>query len=125
MTRLPVILRIVVLALLVFALALPSFWRPASVAGRVVRIRSAGDLAKVAGLLAGDAPAAVSYESSAAPADGDLDALAAVAEVAPVYAALPRDVRLVDAAATARALAGRAAAVSFRVHGPGNDSARV
>lgn len=125
MTRLPIVLRVVVLALLVLAVALPSFWRPASVAGRVVRIRSARDLANVEALLAGDAPAVVSYESSAAPADGDLDALAAVADVAPVYAALPGDVRLVEASATARALAGRAAAVSFRVHGPGNDSARV
>ncbi|HET7460998.1 MAG TPA: hypothetical protein VFJ82_07110, partial [Longimicrobium sp.] len=89
MTRLPAVLRIVVLALLVLALAVPSLWRPASVAGRVVRIRAAGDLANVQGLLAGDAPAAVSYESPAAPSGTDLDALAALADVAPVFAAPP------------------------------------
>jgi len=125
MTRLPAILRIIVLALLALALALSSLWRPASVAGRVVRIRSGGDLAKPGALLTGAAPAAISYESSVAPTSAGLETLSAAAERAPVFAAAPREVRLVEAWATARALAGRAAAVSFRVRGPGDDSARV
>ncbi len=125
MTRLPAILRAVVLALLVAALALPSLWRGESVAGSVVRIRSAGDLAKAGEMLAGAAPAAVSYESPLAPSAGDLETLAAAADRAPVFAAAPAAVRLVEASATARPLAGRAAAVSFRAHGPAGDSARV
>jgi len=123
--RLPAILRAAVLALLVLALALPSLWRPAGVAGSIVRIRSAGDLAKVGALLAGAAPAAVSYESPVAPSAADLETLAAAADGAPVFAATPRAVRAVEAQATARPLAGRAAAVSFRVHGTAGDSTRV
>jgi hypothetical protein len=123
--RLPAVLRILVLAILVLALALPSLWRPASVAGSIVRIRSAADLARVGEMLAGAAPAAISYESPLAPSAAGLETLAAAAERAPVFAAAPRAVRLVDATATARPLAGRAAAVSFRVHGPVGDSARV
>ncbi|HEU4558366.1 MAG TPA: hypothetical protein VFS20_10970 [Longimicrobium sp.] len=125
MSRLPAILRAAVLALLVLALVLPSLWRPASVAGRVVRIRSSADLAKPEALLAGAAPAAVSWEAPAAPTAAELETLAAIADRVPVFAAAPRDVRLVEASATARPLAGRAAAVSFRVRGPADDSARV
>ncbi|HYH80613.1 MAG TPA: hypothetical protein VEX86_12490 [Longimicrobium sp.] len=129
MTRLPAavpaVLRVIVLALLVLALALPSLWRPESVAGRVVRIRSAGDLSNPAALLGGDAPAAIAYESPLAPSAAELETLAAAAERTPVFATAPRNVRSVDATATARPLAGRAAAVSFRVHGPAGDSARV
>jgi len=125
MTRLPAILRIIVLALLAGALALPSLWRPASVAGRVVRVRAAKDLANPEALLAGAPPAVVSYEAVTAPTPAELEALAAVAERAPVFAAAPPTARLVDASASPRMLAGRAAAVSFRVHGPAGDSARV
>ncbi|HET7232993.1 MAG TPA: hypothetical protein VFJ16_23490 [Longimicrobium sp.] len=125
MSRLPAILRILVLSLLVLAVAVPGLWRPASVAGRMVRIRSPGDLVSPHALLAGDAPAAVSYEAATALTEGEIETLAAVAERAPVFASAPRGVRVVEARATARALAGRAAAVSFRVHGPAGDSARV
>jgi hypothetical protein len=125
MTRLPALLRAAVLALLVLALVLPSLWRPASVAGRVVRIRSSADLAKPGALLAGEAPAALSYEAPRAPTAAELETLAGIAERAPLYAAAPGGVRLVEATATARPLAGRAAAVSFRVHGGPGDSARV
>jgi hypothetical protein len=125
MTRLSAILRAVVLALLVVALALPSLWRAESVAGSIVRIHSAADLAKAGAMLASAAPAAVSYESPLAPSAAGLETLAAAADRAPVFAAAPRAVRLVEASATARPLAGRAAAVSFRVHGPAGDSARV
>ena len=125
MTRLPLILRAAVLALLVLALALPSLWHPASIAGRVVRLRSAADLAGSDALLAGPAPAATVYESAAPPSPGQLETLAAAAERAPLYGVVPATARLVDAATTARPLAGRAAAVSFRLHGTPGDSARA
>src|SRR4051794_26154470 len=124
MTRLPAILRAIVLALLVLALALPSLWRPASVAGRVVRIGAPSDLAKP-GLLAGAAPAATVYESATPPSPTELETLAAAAGRAPLFGVLPATARSVDASATARPLAGRAAAVSFRLHGAPGDSARV
>lgn len=125
MNRLPAVLRALVLALLALALALPSPWRPALVAGRVVRLGGAADLARSDALLAGPAPAATVYASAAPPSPGELETLAAAAERAPLFGVLPSSARLVDAATTARPLAGRAAAVSFRLHGAPGDSARV
>ncbi|HSU14567.1 hypothetical protein [Longimicrobium sp.] len=125
MTRLPLVLRACVLALLVLALALPSLWRPASVAGRVVRLRTASDLAKAGALLGGLPPAATIYESATPPSPNELETLAAAAGRAPLFGVLPATARLVDASATARPLSGRAAAVSFRLHGAPGDSARV
>jgi hypothetical protein len=125
MSRLPVILRALVLSVLVLALALSSLWRPASVAGRIVRIRDAGDLTKASASLAGAAPAATMYEAASAPSPEQLEKLAAQAGRAPLFGVMPRAAHVVEASATAHPLAGRAAAVSFRVHGPPGDSARV
>jgi hypothetical protein len=125
MTRLPIVLRALVLTVLVLALALPSLWKAPTVAGRVVRLRTKADLAKLDALLAGSPPAAAVYESPAPPSPGQLDALAAIAERAPLFGVLPPAARLVDATATAHPLAGRAAAVSFRLHAAPGDSARV
>jgi hypothetical protein len=125
MSRLPALLRALLLALLAAALLLPSLWRSQSAAGRRVRIRSAADLAHPDSLLAGSAPAAVLYEADHPPTAAELDALATAAARAPLFVAAPRDVRLVDATATANPLAGRAAAVSFRVHAPPGDSGRA
>jgi len=125
MTRLPGILRALILLLLAAALLLPSFWRASPAAGRAVRIRSAADLGRADSLLAGSPPAALAYESKQPPTAAELETLSAAAERAPLFVAAPEGVRLVEAAATARPLAGRAAAVSFRVRGPAGDSARV
>ncbi|MBV9110880.1 MAG: hypothetical protein JO306_15845 [Gemmatimonadetes bacterium] len=125
MSRVPVILRALVLVVLVLALALRSLWRPASVAGHLVRVRDAVDLAKAAGSLADAAPAATIYEAASAPSPDELETLAAQAGRAPLFAVVPGAARAVEASATAHLLAGRAAAVSFRVHGPRGDSARV
>ncbi|HEX8374927.1 MAG TPA: hypothetical protein VF606_07080, partial [Geminicoccaceae bacterium] len=125
MTRLPGILRALVLLLLAAVLLLPSLWRASPAAGGAVRIRSSADLAKPDSLLAGSPPAALTYESKQPPTASELQALAAAAERAPLFVAAPAGVRLVQAAATARPLAGRAAAISFRLRGPPGDSARV
>jgi len=125
MTRLPGILRALVLALLAAALLLPALWRASPAAGRAVRIRAAADLARADSLLAGSPPAALTYESKQPPTAGELETLSAAAARAPLFVAAPAGVRLVEAAATARPLAGRAAAVSFRLRGPAGDSARV
>ena len=79
MSRLPHILRALVLAVLAVALALPSLWRPASLAGRIVRVHDAEDLAKASGLLAGARPAATVYEAASAPSPENLERLAAAA----------------------------------------------
>lgn len=118
-------LRVVVLALLVSSLLVPSLWRAGAASARVVRVRSSADLARPASILTGAAPVAVTYESATAPSAVELETLAAAAERAPVYGAIPRTVHLVEASATARPLAGRAAAVSFRIRGPAGDSVRV
>jgi hypothetical protein len=125
MIRLPGILRALILLLLAAALLLPSFWRASPAAGRAVRIRSDGDLGRADSLLAGSPPAALTYESKQPPTGAELETLSAAAERAPLFVAAPAGVRLVEAAATARPLAGRAAAVSFRLRGPPGDSARV
>lgn len=125
MTRLPAILRALLLALLAAALLLPSPWRASPAAGRTVRIRAAADLARADSLLVGAAPAAIAYEADHPPTPTELDALAAAAGRAPLFVLAPGDVRLVEAAASARPLAGRAAAVSFRLRAPPGDSARV
>ncbi|HEV7590233.1 MAG TPA: hypothetical protein VGO40_19090 [Longimicrobium sp.] len=125
MTRLPGILRALLLLLLAAALLLPSFWRASPAAGRAVRIRSAADLGRADSLLAGSPPAALTYESNRPPTAAELETLSAAAERAPLLVAAPGNVRLVEAAATARPLAGRAAAVSFRLRGRPGDSARV
>ena len=125
MNRLPAILRALVLALLAAALLLPSLWRASPAAGGAVRIRSAADLARPDSLLAGSPPAALTYESKQPPSAAELETLSAAAERAPLFVSAPAEVRLVEAAATARSLAGRAAAVSFRLRGPPGDSARV
>jgi hypothetical protein len=125
MTRLPGILRALVLLLLAGALLLPSLWRASPAAGRVVRIRAAAELARADSLLAGSPPAAITWESNRPPAEAELETLAAAAERAPLFVAAPAGVRLVEAAASERPLAGRAAAVSFRLRGPPGDSARV
>jgi hypothetical protein len=125
MTRLPGILRALLLLLLAAALLLPSFWRAGAAAGRAVRIRSAMDLVRADSLLAGSPPAALTYESKQPPTAAELETLSAAAERAPLFVAAPAGVRLVEAAATAHPLAGRAGAVSFRLRGPAGDSARV
>lgn len=125
MTRLPAILRAVLLALLAAALLLPSLWRPAAIAGRTVRIRAPSDLARSDSLLAGSAPAAITWESDRPPTAAQLETLAAASARAPLFVAAPRNARLVEAATTARPLVGRAAAVSFRLRGAAGDSARV
>ncbi|MFL5383708.1 MAG: hypothetical protein ACJ8GN_14405 [Longimicrobiaceae bacterium] len=125
MTRLPGILRALVLLLLAAALLLPALWRASPAAGRVVRIRSTVDITRADSLLAGSPPAAVAYESNRPPTAAELETLAAAAERAPLFVAAPAGVRLVEAAATGRPLAGRAAAVTFRLRGAPGDSARV
>jgi len=125
MTRLPGILRALVLLLLAGALLLPSLWRPSPAAGRVVRIRAAAELGRADSLLAGSPPAALAYESNRPPTAAELDTLAAAAERAPLFVAAPAAVRLVEASASGRLLAGRAAAVTFRLRGAPGDSARV
>ncbi|MFL5538116.1 MAG: hypothetical protein ACJ8J0_03955 [Longimicrobiaceae bacterium] len=125
MTRLPGILRALVLLLLAGALPLSSLWRASLAAGRVVRIRAAADLARPDSLLAGSPPAAITWESNRPPSSAELETLAAAAERAPLFVAAPAGVRLVEAAASERPLAGRAAAVSFRLRGAPGDSARV
>ncbi len=125
MTRLPAILRAAVLALLVLALLLPSPWRAETAAGSVVRLRGPADFGTADALLTGPIPAATLYESAAPPSPMELEALAAAAERAPLFGVLPATARLVDATVTMRPLAGRAAAVSFRLHGAPGDSARV
>jgi hypothetical protein len=125
MTRLPAILRALVLALLAAVLLLPSLWRATPAAGYAVRIREAADLTRPDSLLAGSPPAALTFEAKQPPTEAELETLAAAAERAPLFVAAPAGVRLVEAAATTRPLAGRAGAVSFRLRGATGDSARV
>ena len=121
---LPAVLRAAVLLVVAAALLLPRLWRSDSAAGAVVTLRSPADVRREA-LLAGAAPAALVYSASAPPGAAELDALAAASTRAPLYLALPREVRSVGAAAGPRMLAGRAAAVTFRLRGAPRDSARV
>jgi hypothetical protein len=123
--RLPAVLRLAVLALIVLALAVPTLWSPHGAASHILRLRSDADLRDPVALLAGPRPAALTYEAGTPPSPAALAMLAAAAGRAPLYAAAPGGVRLVDASVTAHPLAGRAAAVSFRVRGPAKDTARV
>src|SRR4051794_5469327 len=124
MTRLPAILRAVILLILAAVLLLPGFWRASPAAGRAVRIRAAADLARPDSLLAGSPPAALTYEAKQPPTAADLETLAAAAERAPLFVAAPAGVRLVEAAATSRPPPRRAAAVSFPLRGPARGRAR-
>ena len=118
---LPGALRAFVLALLVAALALP-LWRERDAVPRPATNPARGD---AAALLAGSAPPFVVRDEGGAPTAAELELLAAAGERAPVYAALPERVRVVEASVTPDPRAGRAAAVSFRVRGAGADSVLV
>ncbi|HYJ78317.1 MAG TPA: hypothetical protein VEW03_01840 [Longimicrobiaceae bacterium] len=117
------LLRALVLAILAAALLLPQPWRTPDPAPPGVFWLDAESSAD--SLLVGTAPALVARESSVPPAPAELDVLAEASRRAPLYAALPPGVRLVEAASSPHPLAGRAAAVSFRVRGAPGDSARV
>ncbi|HEU0052250.1 MAG TPA: hypothetical protein VFQ39_03690, partial [Longimicrobium sp.] len=121
----PAILRTLVLLLLVAAFALPSTWGDARTSSRALWMEG-GKMGDAAGaLLDADAPPVVARASTDAPGEAELELLGAAAARAPLYVALPNDVALVEADAPARALAGRAAAIPFRVRAKADDSVTV
>jgi hypothetical protein len=117
-------LRAIVLAILVLALVLPSVWRERGRDSPGVFWVNDG-AARADELLGAAPPALIAREASDPPTAAELDVLAGAAERAPLYAGLPRGVRLIEASATPHPLAGRAAAVSFRLRGRPGDQARV
>lgn len=121
----PVLLRAAVLALLAALLALPSIWNPKR-AGTAVAWLDAAPAGRAAdSLLVGAAPPLIARASSAPPADAELGLLAAAAARAPLYVALPADWKAVEIDAPARAVAGRAAAIPFRVRAEAAESVTV
>lgn len=76
-------------------------------------------------LLLGVAPALVARSETEPPTAAELELLRALANRAPLLLGLPASIRLVEATAPVAAKVGRAAAVSYRVHGMPGDSVLV
>ncbi|HEY0021679.1 MAG TPA: hypothetical protein VGB24_02185 [Longimicrobium sp.] len=123
--RLPLALRGAVLLLLVAALA-PPLWRTRGGPAGPVWIENARALeARRDSLLVGSPVPAIARASTEPPMVRELEVLAAAARRAPLYAALPNEAAVVQAQAPARVLAGRAAAVGFRLRAQPGDSVLV
>ncbi len=120
---LPAVLRGGVLAALAGALLAPEPRPAASGGARVVRLQAGPVLPD--SLLAGTPPALLVRESGRAPDAAELDALAAAAARAPLLVRLPGAAASVGADPPQRPVAGRAAAIPFRVRAPGSDSVLV
>jgi hypothetical protein len=121
----PLLLRLGVLALLTAALWLP---RAAGSADRApLWLGASSRAAAVERALVADAslPTAVLRAAEAPPDRGELEALAALGERAPLHAALPRGVASVEARAPIRPLVGRASALGFAVRGRAGDTLTV
>ena len=122
----PALLRALVLALLAAALALPSLWGGARHRPSVVWIEGDGrGLDRTADTLVSTAPPFVARTSAAPPSEAELELLAAAAARSRLFAALPEDAAGIDAEPPARALAGRAAAVPFRLRAAPGDTVTV
>ncbi len=108
---LPAALRALVLAILAALLLLPSVWRDETASARALRVTartSADEIAR------SDAPF-IAREAVTPPSAADLEALAAAAARAPLFAALPAGAPSVALDAPPHPRAERAAAIPFRV----------
>ncbi len=120
------LLRAAVLALLAAALLAPDRPPAPASAPRVVRFPERGwDPADFDSVLAGTAPALLVRASDEPPGAAELDWLAAAAERSPLLVRLPGEVTTLEARAPQRPVAGRAAAISFRLRVPSRDSVLV
>lgn len=125
--RAPLLLRAAVLGLLAAALFLPPVGRGGADAADAVWIDGARSLQRSTdSLLLGAAPNAVLRASADPPSAAELETLAAAARRAPLFAALPASApEFVVAEPPTRALAGRSAAVGFRLRAAPGDSVTV
>ncbi|HEX2091252.1 MAG TPA: hypothetical protein VHG28_02575 [Longimicrobiaceae bacterium] len=120
---LPGSLRAALLALLAAALLLPDREDAPRRAPGAVRLPERGfQAARSDSLLAGTPAALVVRSGEDPPGAAELDVLSAVAERSPLLVRLPEGRWLVRAGAPQRPVAGRAAAIPFRVHTVSGDS---
>lgn len=118
MARVPLLLRLALLALLAAALAFPRLWSPAPAAPRVVRFDRAPATPASLRAHVGDAQPAVFVRARPdAPTSAEVAALRGAAALAPLVVALPEGRTIVHADAPAAPRAGRAAALEARVGG--------